>query len=79
MKPTNNNGEIFTCNNCSNHAQPSATPTPRKKAFFQEYGSGQNYYFELTDSQIDLFDWLVKEDFLDGKFEVMADMDFVAP
>ena len=76
MKPTNNNGEIFTCNNCGNRAQTEG----RKKVLFHDYNDGhRTYYLELTDSQIDLFDWLVKEGFLDGEFEIMADMDFVAP
>ena len=79
MKPTNNSGEIFPCNNCGNHAQPTPQASNRKKVIFHDYNNNLNYYLELTDSQTNLLDWLIKENFLDGEFEFMADMDFVAP
>lgn len=74
--PTNNNGEIFHCNNCGNRTQTE----DRRKVLFHDYNDGhRNYYFELTDSQIDLLNYLIEEEFLDAKFEFMTDMDFVAP
>lgn len=75
MKPTNNNGEIFPCNNSGNHAQPSVTPTNRKKVILKEHYDSDTYYLSLTDEQIALLSWLT-ENVLDAEYEVVDTLEF---
>ncbi len=75
MKPTNNNGEIFTCNNCGNHAQPPAKTTSRKKVILKEHYDDESYYLNLTDEQIALLAWLT-ENIFDAGYEVVDTLEF---
>ena len=72
MKPTNNNGEIFSC---GNHAQPSVKPTNRKKVILKEHYDDESYYLNLTDEQIALLAWLT-ENIFDAGYKVVDTLEF---
>lgn len=72
MKPTNNNGEIFSC---GNHAQPSAIPTNRKKVIFTEHYDDETFYLNLTEEQIALLAWLT-ENIFDANYKVIDTLEF---
>lgn len=76
MKPTNNNGEIFTCNNCGNHAQPPAEAESRKSIIIHDKYSNEDYYVQLTEDQINLLDYLMDEYIVDGDYEVIESHTF---
>ncbi len=75
MKPTNNNEEIFPCTKGGNHAQPSVTPTKRKKVILIECCHDETYYLNLTNEQIALLSWLT-ENIFDAEYEVVDTLEF---
>jgi methionyl-tRNA synthetase len=78
MKPTNNNGEIFTCNNCGNHAQPTPQASGRKKVIFRDDRREEDYYLNLTNEQIDLLEWMISlECIVEGSYELIEDTEFI--
>ena len=75
MKPTDNNAEIFSYNNCENHAQPPVKPTNRKNVILKEHYNDEDFYLNLTDEQITLLSWLT-ENILDAEYKVVDTIDF---
>ena len=76
MKPTNNNGEIFSCNNCGNHAQPPAKTASRKKVLMHDYGANEERYLSLTEDQIRLLDYFHDECGFDFRYEIVDEETF---
>ena len=79
MHPTNNNGEIFPCNNCSTHAQPPAKSESRKKVAIHDRENNEHHYISLTAEQVALLEWLENEYIIDTDryvWEILTDHDF---
>ena len=80
MHPTNNNGEIFPCNTCGNHAQPPIKTESRKKVIYCDNNQNEDYHLYLTDDQIALLEWMVNREYiLDGNYEIVEDIEFFTP
>jgi methionyl-tRNA synthetase len=79
MKPTNSTEEIFPCNKCGNHAQPSAKTESRKKVVIHDKEDNEHFYLLLTNSQVALLEWLEGEYIFDNdryEWEVLNDHEF---
>lgn len=79
MNPTNNNGEIFPCNNCGNRAQPPAKTESRKKVVIHDRGDNKHYYLALTTEQVALLEWLENNYVIDSEiygWEILTDFNF---
>lgn len=76
MKPTNNNEEIFPCNKCGNHVQPTPQASGRKNLVIHDRNSNEDYYLQLTDDQIKLLDYLMDEYIVDGNYEIIESHTF---
>lgn len=61
---------------CGNPAQPTPQASDRKNIVLHDKNSNEDYYLRLTDSQIDLLDYLIKEYIVDGNFEIIESHTF---
>lgn len=56
-------------------------PEKRTKYHLEDAYHGENYYLELTESQMNFYNWLENKSIIlsDVRFEPLDDMDFEAP
>lgn len=79
MHPTNNNGEVFPCTKCGNHAQPTPQASGRKKVVIHDKEENEHYYISITNGQLALLEWLENECIFDNdryEWEVLNEHEF---